>query len=65
MDQLLYLKAGIDVYVIEGFIPHIHMGLLAKAAGQQYLFLLSLGQIFQVLFKLDPGKIHFTQNGLE
>ncbi len=41
LDQFLNLKAGIDVYVIEGFIPHIHMGPLTKAAGQQYLFLLS------------------------
>ena len=38
------------------------MGLLTEASGNQYLFLLSSGQLFQIFLKLPPLKIKLPQN---
>ena len=54
-----------DINVVEWLIPDVHMGLLAEAPGEQYLFLLPRAVIPHVLFKLDPREIQFSQDGFE
>ena len=64
-DQLLDLHPGVDVDEVERLVPDIEVGFFAEAFGQQDLLFLAAGKAAHVLFKLNAGKIHLAQDGLE
>ena len=64
-DQLLHLKPREDIHIIQRLVPEIKMGRPAETGGYQNLFLLARAELIHILFKLYPGEVQFTQDGLE
>ena len=64
-NQLFDLDAGVEIDVIQRFIPDVQMGLLAQAFGKEHLFLLSGGKGFHVLLELHGGKAQLVQQRLK
>ena len=54
-QQLLHLHPGDHVDEVQRLVPHIQVGLVAEAGGQQHLFLLAAAVLRQIPFKLLPG----------
>ena len=61
LNQSFQLHSGINVNIVQRFVPEVQVCRLTDAFGKQHFLFLSLGIGLHRLFKQGTGKVHFPQ----